>query len=312
MSNELQLATPRRIEVAIAAEKQKIISLLPKHISLSSFSRQAAMAVANTPDLQQCEIGSVFSSIMKAAADGLIIDNKEAALVAFNAKDRNGNWVKKATYMPMVAGIIKKARNSGVVNHLSAHVVYANDIFSYELGLNPVLKHIPVLNRERGPLVCAYAVAKMVDGSFQFEVMTAEDMIPVMQSSKSGWDTEKQTAKGIWKTWEAEMWKKTVLKRLAKYLPSSAGIDQLIAHDNEGYVDYSSNDNAFAENVTDSFPPIDAQGDAGTTKAESAILAASKKKKAAKKPVEQVQEDEPIDIDPSPETDDDPDWDEVF
>src|SRR3546814_5568750 len=62
--------------------------------------------------------------------------------------------------MPMIAGILKKVRQSGEVSYISAHVVYANDHFKWTLGFDENVEHEPApLDQEPGEPVAAYAVA---------------------------------------------------------------------------------------------------------------------------------------------------------
>lgn len=234
MAQQTELAVPAKIQQTLGSMQKQFQSTLPAHISPQKFLRAAVTAVQNTPDLQACTSNSVVSACQKAATDGLIIDGREAALVTFNKKN-GSKWEKHAQYMPMVAGILKKARNSGQISAISAHVVYKNDDFDYSLGLEPRLTHKPVIDGEPGELRCAYAIAKLKDGSTQFEVMTKAQIYKVLKSSKSGWDSDNNQPKGIWKQWEDEMWRKTVLKRLAKYLPSSSDLDGIIEYDNNEF-----------------------------------------------------------------------------
>lgn len=228
------LPSVQRLESSLSAMHNQFQSTLPAHISPKKFLRAAVSAVQNTPDLQEAEVPSIITACQKAAVDGLILDGREAALVVFNKKVGN-KWEKHAQYMPMVAGILKKARNSGLIAAISAHVVYANDAFDYELGLEPKLTHKPIIDGEPGELRCCYAIAKLKDGSTQFEVMTKTQIYKILMASKAGWDAQKNQPKGIWKAWEDEMWRKTVLKRLAKYLPSSSDLDAVIEYDNVNF-----------------------------------------------------------------------------
>lgn len=257
-----ELATVDRVSKGLAKMSKQFESTLPSHISPAKFLRAAVTAVQNTPDLQEAEYKTVISACQKAAQDGLIIDNREAALVVFNKK--NGNvWEKHAQYMPMVAGILKKARNSGQISNISSHAVYENDFFEYELGLNPKLIHKPTL-KEPGELKCAYAIANLKDGSNQFEVMNKTAIMDVAMSSKSGWDDKNSCLKGIWKKWESEMWRKTVLKRLCKYIPSSSDLDEIVEYDNEQF--------SVQADQEESAPVAAEPAKKAQTKAEAAIL----------------------------------------
>ena len=235
-SQDQSLPVVQRLQTSLGAMQKQFQSTLPAHISPQKFLRAAVTAVQNTPDLQEAEVPSIISACQKAATDGLIIDGREAALVVFNKnvapQGQRAKWEKHAQYMPMVAGLLKKARNSGQISAISAHVVYKNDDFDYELGLDPKLTHKPVIDGAPGELRCAYAIAKLKDGSTQFEVMTRTQIYKILASSKSGWDAQNSKPKGIWLKWEDQMWRKTALKALLKYLPSSSDLDGIIEYDN--------------------------------------------------------------------------------
>ena len=291
MTTENTLPTVQRVQQSLAGMKKQFSSTLPSHVSPAKFMRSAVTAVQNTPDLQECEVNSIISSCQKAAVDGLIFDGREAAMVTFNKKVGN-KWVKEAQYMPMVAGILKKARNSGQISAISAHVVYDNDQFDYELGLEPKLTHRPIIDGEPGELRCAYAIAKLKDGSTQFEVMTRPQIEEIMKSSKAGWDDKTNQPRGIWKKWESEMWRKTVLKRLAKYLPSSSDLEGIIDYDNKEFGVYE--DHKEPEATPAPKEEVAATHDKKPTKAAAAVLAQA----------EDISEGEIID-DAPPMTDDD-------
>jgi recombination protein RecT len=82
------------------------------------------------------------------------------------------------------------------------------------LGAEPVLRHKPLVEDDGGEVTHAYAVAFFLDGSTQFEVMTRAQLEHVRKSSRSG-------ASGPWAQHFEEMARKTVVRRLAKYLPLS-------------------------------------------------------------------------------------------
>lgn len=227
-----QVSVVRQFEMAVMKKENAIRSVLPLQVPPKKWMRAAVTAYQTNPDLHKCELGSIMSSCMKAATDGLILDGREAALVVFNKK-QGDRFVPVAQYMPMVAGILKKARNSGQITMLSAHVVYEKDQFDYELGFEPELKHKPFLDGDPGKVRCAYAIATLRDGSRQFEVMTNDEIMKVAKSSKSGWDSKSGKLKGVWDQWFSEMARKTVLKRLCKYLPSSADLESIVNYDNE-------------------------------------------------------------------------------
>ena len=201
-------------------QKGEFEKVLPSHISFEKFQRTVMTAVLVSPDLLEADRASLMVACIKAATDGLLPDNRDAALVIFNSKDGN-NWVKKVQYLPMYAGILKKVRQSGEMASVVTHVVYEKDKFEYILGDDERIVHEPYTGKEeRGEIIAAYCIAKLKDGTVFREVMSLQDIEKVRRSSKSGNDDQGQP-KGIWKSWYEEMARKTVFRRMAKWLPQS-------------------------------------------------------------------------------------------
>lgn len=183
---------------------------LPAHIPVEKFMRVFQTAANNNPKLIDANRTKLFGAVMKAAQDGLLPDGKEAALIPF------GNDVG---YIPMIAGILKKIRNSGELASIGAHTVHQNDSFAYWIDENGEhLNHRPELAGDRGQITHAYAMARTKDGGIYIEVMSKGEIEQVRQVSRS-------RDAGPWKEWYGEMAKKTVLRRLSKRLPSSTDLD---------------------------------------------------------------------------------------
>jgi recombination protein RecT len=197
---------------------------LPAAIPVERFIRTAVTAVQMDPNLLTADRRSLYGACMKAAQDGLQLDGREAALVIFKDR-RSGN--SKVQYMPMVGGILKKIRNSGEISTITSHVVYSGDEFEYELGDDERIYHKPAME-DRGQPIAVYAIAKAKDGGTYREVMSVAEVRKVQNVSRS-------RDSGPWTTWWDEMARKTVVRRLAKYLPSCADIDQTFESDNANY-----------------------------------------------------------------------------
>ena len=201
---------------------------LPSHIKPEKFQRVVLTVVQSSPDLLEADRQSLFDSCIKCASDGLIPDGREAALTVFNTKVKRGGrdeWIKKVQYIPMLAGIQKRVRNSGLIDSIQAHVIYEKDTFEWEQGFDERIIHKPFFPGDRGKPVGVYAIAKFKDGSRQFEVMDVAEIERIRAASKTG-------QYGPWKDWWAEMARKSVFKRLAKWLPLDADVDDLIEYDN--------------------------------------------------------------------------------
>ncbi len=183
---------------------------LPKHVTVEKFTRVAMTAIQNQPDLAGVDRTSLFGAIVRLAQDGLLPDGREAAIVKF------GN---KAQAMPMIAGVLKKVRQSGDVAKVSAQVVYEKDEFVWTLGFDEDVTHNPPpLDQPRGKAIGAYATAVLKDGSRLLEVMSLEEIEQVRKVSRA-------SGNGPWVAWWGEMARKTVMRRLAKRLPMSTDIE---------------------------------------------------------------------------------------
>ena len=219
---ELVRITPvEEVKGALVGMRESFTTTLPKHIDPDKFLTVAQMAIVNNPDLaSKCDRQSLYVAFTLCAQDGLIPDGREAALIPFKGK---------AKYIPMVAGICKKARNSGEVSVIDSQVVYEND--TYESWIDekgPHFKHRKKFS-DRGKVVLTYAYAILKDGGVAFEEIDEEQMAKIEQKSSAG--------DSPWKgPFKDEMRRKSAIRRLAKYrLPNSSDLDPLLKQDDEIY-----------------------------------------------------------------------------
>ncbi len=183
-------------------------AMLPAHIPVEKFKRVVMTAIINGPDILECTAQSIFTACARAAADGLLPDGREGAIVKF--KD-------KAQWMPMVGGILKKIRNSGEILTINAYVVYRNDKFRYVLGDDEKIEHTPYIGDGPGEPIAVYAIARTKDGGVYREVMTKAQVEKVRAVSRS--DTTKPDSP--WVKWWDEKARVAVTRRLSKRLPMS-------------------------------------------------------------------------------------------
>jgi recombination protein RecT len=194
---------------------------LPKHITPERFTRVAITAVQNVPDLLTCDRTTLYSACMRAAQDGLLPDGREGAIIA-----RAG----QAVWMPMVAGITKKVRNSGDISTWSVHEVKENDQFDYELGDAERIYHKPAL-KNRGATIGVYSIVLMKDGERSREFMSIEEVNAIRDRSDGYKYAVEKKKKNPWITDPDEMAKKTVIRRHAKRLPMSTDLDDFLRQD---------------------------------------------------------------------------------
>ena len=172
---------------------------VPPDVTADRFIRITATVLLQNPDIAQCETPSILNSLLRCAQDGLVPDGREAALVKYGSK---------ANYIPMIGGYRKRAAEHGWVLHTK--VVYANDEFEHEEGLDQKLRHIPVRpGAERGEIIAAYCIATHRDGRRDFVVIDSTDI--------ARYRAKAQTDR-VWKEHPAAMTEKTAGRRMFEKL----------------------------------------------------------------------------------------------
>lgn len=207
----------------LEARRDEIAHVLPRDVSFDTFVVSINQALRNSPRLLKCTGASLINACVKAAYDGLKIDGKEAAIVDAKESYKVGSvWKERvvARYMPMVFGLIKQILQSGLVLDIKATVVYAAEEatgrFKLLEGTSPGIHHEPILHGEKGPMIGAYSIALLKNGARTFEWMDAAAIVDVRKEAK----TDK-----VWDRWPTEMWKKTVIRRHRKTLPSTKDVE---------------------------------------------------------------------------------------
>ena len=229
-AREVAVEPPKELSLGaqLKAKESNFVAALPAHMPVERFMRVILTAIQNAPELQRADRQSLWNACMRAAQDGLLPDGREGALVIYKTKDGD-RWIAKVQWMPMIAGLRKKVRNSGEIKDWNAQVVHAKDHFEFELGDEPYIKHKPYLGADDpGPVIAAYSVAQFKSGELSREVMTRAQIDKVRSASKS-------KDKGPWVDWFEEMARKTVARRHAKILPMSTDLDDLMRRDDELY-----------------------------------------------------------------------------
>ena len=216
---------PAAAQTAVVQAAKNPTTLLGM-IRQPNFQKQMALAMPKsmttdrltrivTPALLKCAPESFYGAVFQCAALGLEPGSAlgHCYLLPFgNGKDKQGR--PNAQLIIGYRGMIDLARRSGQIISLQAYCVHEQDTFNYKLGLDPDIEHIPASVADRGKVTHVYAVAKLKGDGVQFEVMSRAEIEKVRTSSKAG-------NSGPWSSHWEEMAKKTVIRRLFKYLPVS-------------------------------------------------------------------------------------------
>ena len=233
-----KMSPKAKIAALLQERKADIAKMLPAHLSAERLLKVATIAATTTPSLLECEIPSLITAVGQCALFGLEPNTilGHAYLIPFNKneKDRqSGQWTRRKLVQVVIGykGLIDMARRSGQIVSISAHEVCENDEFEYSYGLEETLKHRPS-DSNRGRVTHFYAYAKLKDGGQSFEVMSL-DQINEIRDSAAKRNGAKDIA-GPWKDHFIEMGRKTVIRRLAKYLPLSIEFQRATALDEAG------------------------------------------------------------------------------
>lgn len=227
-------AKPQRsVKDCIDAYKGEISRALPKVITPERFARMVATAVAQTPKIAECTPKSFIGAMLTAAQLGLEPNTPlgQAYLIPYM---NNKKGVTECQFQIGYKGLIDLAHRSGELKNLEAHIVYKNDEFEFEYGLEANLKHKPAMS-DRGEPIWVYAIYRLKSGGYGFEVMSWKDCLA------HGRKYSKTFKNGPWQTNPEDMAKKTMLKKVLKYAPMKS---DFVTADEQSYTIEDSDDGA--------------------------------------------------------------------
>ncbi len=187
-----------KLGVALARWEPMIAPMLPRGVTAERML-QAALLCATldaTGKLAQCTPKSLALGVARIAQWGLE-PGVTAHLVPFGTT---------ATAVADYKGLIQLMRECG--SRIDAQVVREGDVFEYEMGLTPMLRHVP--RGKAAPIVAAYCIVRRRGEEPTFEVMTADEIDAIRQKHSKQWKA------GALPEWYA---RKTVVRRASKYVP---------------------------------------------------------------------------------------------
>lgn len=233
MSNELTRAQFASVEKSMQ-EAGYSVEKIKQEISF------ALQLINKSSQLQKCTPQSLQVAVLNISNIGLSLN--PAAKEAYLIPRWNGvSKTMEASLEPGYVGLVKLLTDAGSVKSMTCQLVNENDFFEVDLANNqqPV-KHIPELSRsKRGNIKGAYALATLVDGTRQVEYMSLEDIDEIKGRSETFKAyTDGKIKSCTWVSDFGEMARKTVIKRIYKYLPRTGRmdkIDEAIKHDNSDF-----------------------------------------------------------------------------
>lgn len=207
------------------AVKKQLALALPKHMTPNRMVRLALSAASKNPLLLKCTPESIGLSLMAASEMGIEPDGRHGYLVPYQNR-KNGTY--ESQFIPGYMGFIRLAYQSGMVSSFMARPVFEKDKFEYKYGTGSFLTHTPSDAEDRGALTHAWAMAELKEGGAPFVVLNRAEVMAHKKASKSAGG-----AYSPWATHEPEMWAKTAVRVLSKFIPLSAELSRAVSVEDE-------------------------------------------------------------------------------
>ena len=207
-----------------------IMAAVPRHVDGDRMVRVWLTTVRQNPTLRKMATGkeeernSLLAAMLIISQLGLEPGPLgQASIVPFyNSKAER----YEAQAIIEYKGYLALARRSGEIESVHVEPVYPEDEFDYQLGLEPRLHHKPNLQGRKPDSKpwCYYGVVKFRGGGHQIHVMTIAEIEQYRQRSRAA-------NSGPWVTDYDAMARKTVIRRMWRWLPVSAEIQRAAALD---------------------------------------------------------------------------------
>lgn len=201
-----------------AYKKQVLPNLLSKHnIEPAQFVQIVVSELKKNPKLQDAfkeNPSSLFASILAGAEIGLIPSDMLGEFYLIPRKIDG-----KQTVTPLIGykGLVSILLRSGEIIKIHTECVYEGDHFEAIYGLEQNIIHKPNFDAERSAntLKFVYAVAKLKNGDYQFQVLSKGEILKIKALSRYDNDLYFNDKK------DPQMWmvRKTALIQLSKMLP---------------------------------------------------------------------------------------------
>lgn len=197
--------------------KESLKEAYPKFETINPEKAKSELGFAmqifqQSPYLQKCEPQSILNAVVNVARTSITLNPvmRLAYLIP-----RKNKCVLEFSYM----GLVAMLRDNGCIKSISAHIVYEDEEFDYDVAYNTI-KHKPNFAKTEKEhnsreMVGCYSRATLPSGEIVFEFMPMWEIDKIRSMSEGS--GSKYSA---WNTWRDEMIKKSVIKRHFKMLIS--------------------------------------------------------------------------------------------
>ncbi|ANZ35323.1 hypothetical protein BBK82_03710 [Lentzea guizhouensis] len=247
---------PQTLTQFIRSMEGQFAAAMPKGAEATQLIRDALTAVRTTKDLDQCDHLTVIGALMTCAQLGLrpnvpslghcwLLPFKKRVVVGQDEKGADvwGNsW--NAQLIMGYQGYRELAQRSGQIASVVGRVVYENDHYDVEYGLNERLEHKPARGR-RGEATDYYAIVRYTNGGYTFWSLSKEEAEDhrdkYAMARKYDKALKKKVIVGPWVDEFDTMSVKTAFLKLSKWMPKTPELAAAIAADGSVRVDLAPN-----------------------------------------------------------------------
>lgn len=223
------------LKQVLAAQYMKAIENLfgDKETALE-FLTNVVASVQRVPKLLECTPETLLNSFMTMASLKLMPSGVSGEAYVLPYKNKG---IMEAQFQLGYQGLVTLFYRAGAKS-IVAEIVHDKDFFEY---LNGEVKHVPdVFADDRGEAKGAYVIVELQTGGKIAKVMSKKEILDIAQKFSKSYAGFGPWSEGqdpqLW------MWRKTVLKQIAKLVPKNETIYRAIAEDNKDSIiaDHSS------------------------------------------------------------------------
>lgn len=200
-----EVAEKKNIKNALVVKLDSIEDALPKDFNKTRFAQNCiAVLNDNAEALSKFSQQEIIAGLIKGASLGLEFINKECYLIPYGSK---------LNYQTSYTGEMKLAKkySSRPIKEIYAKLIREGDVFEEMIINGEQTFNFKPLPLNDGAIIGAFAAVIYRDGGMNFEVMGLKELENTRKHSKA-------SNSPAWKDFTGEMYRKTVIRRLCKYI----------------------------------------------------------------------------------------------
>jgi len=203
--------------------------------------------------LQRCDPTSILNAVVNVARTSITLNPVMRLAYLIPRKNR---CVLEFSYM----GLVAMLRDNGCIKSISAHIVYSDEEFEYNIAENKIMHKPNYAETEQEhnsrKIIGCYSRATLPNNEVVYEFMPMWEIEKVKRMS-DGSDSKFSA----WQTWKDEMIKKSVIKRHFKMLISGNPTEALstalaIENENNQITSFTSPTTSKKSNLMNTFSDL--------------------------------------------------------